>query len=114
MPPADPQSRPDEDERGVAIAEGDDGVGQTGAAVDVAVLAHEVLAVGRDLPRPATATVNGQLEDFGGDMAHPEDTRTPVPYSRSLSAATSVVSGVAYGFRTRNLRSHNPMLCLLS
>ena len=23
-------------------------------------------------------------------------------------------TGVAYGFRTRNLRSHNPMLCQLS
>ncbi len=78
VPATDAKPRPDQDEAGVAIAERDERVGQSGAALHVAVLAHQVLAIRRDRSRPATPTVDGQLEHFAGDVAHPGDSRTPV------------------------------------
>ena len=41
----------------------------------------------------------------------PRSGRPPAPASAGLRRSIDRVVGVAYGARTRNLRSHNPMLC---
>ena len=59
MAAAHAQASTDQDKGRVAVAEGDEGLGDGEAAVDVAVLAHQVLPVAADLAAPAAGAISG-------------------------------------------------------
>lgn len=49
---------PDQHEHRRAVAEGHEDIGGSAAAIDVAMLAHQVLAVAGDLAHPAAGAVD--------------------------------------------------------
>ena len=104
MTPADAESSTNQDETGIAIAEGDERIGKPGAALDVAMLPHQVLAVGRDLPGPPADAVNAKLKDLGRDVAHEPDGRTSV----LLVDHAAVMARVRLRWNWGGLRGSNP------
>lgn len=83
----------DENEHRRAVAEGDQDIGGSGAAIHVAMLAGQVLAVVGDLAHPAAGAVDREMEDLLGDVAHPSDSRTCVLFGAGRSPLRHTLRG---------------------